>query len=155
MKGFTIFWRIVAVIAFAAAVGVTILIISTLILRTDYKETAYEINQAAAAHLNDAVISRDGTSLPATADVIDYYDRVLLDSTTVVFSSDDAAENEQTIRLDLGNRSLSFTGLEDGSAILVRWTTPDGRKIFRVRSQTTFMQLTAYYTNYEKRTMSS
>ncbi|MBO7711448.1 MAG: hypothetical protein J6S83_13345, partial [Lachnospiraceae bacterium] len=70
---------------------------------------------------------------------------------TAVFSKKQVPETEETIMLDFGTQQLCFTGLDDGSAIAVSWKDPSGERHYIVRSSTTFMQLSAYYTNCRRK----
>lgn len=151
LKPMSIFFRVIAVIAIGAAIGVTIFFIYTLMLRTDYKETMLEVNDKVVKYEDSAMIRQGGESLPASPAVVNWYDSFLLSSNTVVYSRDAAEQNEKTIWLILGDSSLAFTGVENDSAIHILWCTPGGEKSFRVRSTTSFNQMEAYFKNYKRR----
>lgn len=141
-----------AVLAFAVTVSVMLFFIYILVLRTGYRSAALEINDAILSG-SRTTISRGDETLPASAEVMDYYNRFLLDKYTIVYSRKAAAVTEDSIILGIGNSQLAFTGLEDGTAIAVKWETPVGEKNYVVRSQITFMQLSAYYENYKRRSL--
>ena len=146
-----IVFPIVIAAVLAATIGVVVFFVYTLTLRNDYKETAMQINQAAAAYQERAFIRQGETRIPATADAVNFYDSFLLDGNTAVYSREAAELTEKTIWLEMGDKSLAFTGLEDGSAVYVLWRASAEEKGFRVRSKTTFMQLEAYFQNYARR----
>ena len=54
---------------------------------------------------------------------------------------------EESIILDFGETKLTYTGMEDGSAISIGWETPSHEKHYIVRSSTSFMQLSSYFAN--------
>ena len=147
--------HVIAAAAICAAVGVTIFFIWTLHIRTDYKDTALEINLVLKDYQDRALIGQGGEYLPATSQVVNWYDIFLLDENTGVYSRKEEPVNDKTIYLVCGENTLSFTGFEDGSAIQVVWDTPDTHKSFRVRSLTTFRQLEAYYSNFRRKSLSS
>lgn len=150
MKLSSIFLRIAAVVVFVAAAGVISLLVYSLVLRTDYKNTALEIDNTVMNNMGHTSVSdEDGTyDVPDT--VADFYNRFLLDPGTVVYSRKSAGQTDQTITLVFQNEKLSFTGLEDGTIVQILWKTPEGEKNFRVRSLTNFRQLRAYWDNYKK-----
>ena len=82
---------------------------------------------------------------------MDYYNKFLLDGNTLVYSRKDAPKTEKTIILELGSDKLSFTGLENGTAIVVHWDSGTEHKVFRVRSQITFSHLEAYFENCKRK----
>ena len=144
MKG-RILLIIIAAAALISAIGVTIFLIYTLALRTDYKETAIQINDVILANQGRAVIRVGDKEAPADAGVTDYYNKFLLDKNTAVYSRKKAVPSDDTaIVLEFGQYSLSFEKLEDGSATLITWNTPEKQKQFCVRSQLTFRNLQAY-----------
>ena len=143
-----------AVVAFAVTASVIIFFIYILVLRTGYRSAALEINDAVLSE-SSATISRGDETFPASPGVVDYYNRFLLDKYTIVFSRKAAALTDDSIILDIGKNELSYTGLEDGTAIAVKWKTPEKEKNFVVRSQITFMQLSAYYENYRRKNLQS
>lgn len=151
MKPSSLLAKLIAAAAFAAAAGAIAFTVYVLALRTDYKETALEINDAILAAGKQAAISRGGETFKASGDVTDYYNRFLLDTYTQVYSRKSTQKTDDTITIELGENSLSYTGLEDGTAIGICWETPEKRKDFRVRSLTTFMQLGAFFDNYSRK----
>ena len=136
--------------ALAMALGVGIFFISTLILRTEYKNAALEMNEPFKQY-SSLTLRRGDEAFSVPTDQVEYYNMFLLDRNTVVFSKKQVPETAETITLDFGTQQLSFTGLEDGSAIAITWKTPSGEKHYIVRSNTTFMQLNAYYTNCRRK----
>ena len=90
-------------------------------------------------------------SFPVQSADIEYYDMFLLNQDTVVFSRKAATETDATIRIDFGTERLSFTGIDDGSAIALCWKTPENEKHYMVRSQMTFSQLNAFFINCSRK----
>jgi hypothetical protein len=132
-----------------SAIGVTAFFIYTLTLRTDYKETARQINDVILANRGQAVFRIGETEVPAGTDLTDYYNMFLQDPFTIVYSRKKALPSDDTvIVLEFGQYSLSFEKLEDGSATLITWITPEKQKQFCVRSQISFMMLRSYGENY-------
>lgn len=142
--------RLAVAAVFIVVACVSAFFLYTLVLRTDYKDTALEINKYAAQYKENTVISRGDVSGYATSDIVDFYDKFLLDTGTQVYSRESAPVTDETICLRFGDHTLSLTGLEDGSAIQILWTGDKGEKSFRVRSITSFMQLSAYFSNHEE-----
>ena len=141
---------IASVIAFAAAAAVIGFLVYTLILRTNFRADAMEINNTFLKK-GMVTVSRGEESFQFPAEELEYYDKFLLDRNTVVFSRRSVPETKDTIVLDFSKESLSFTGLEDGSAIALCRKTPDQEKHYIVRSSISFMQLSAYYTNCRRK----
>lgn len=151
MKGKILLYTIAAA-ALTAAVGVSAFLIYTMGLRTDYKETALQINDVILASRNRTVLRIGDDEAPADEKLVDYYDRFLLDPYTAVYSRKKAEPVDETkILLEFADSTLSFEKLEDGSAILITWTTPEKQKRFCVRSQQSFMALETYGRNYLKK----
>ena len=143
--------RILGAAALLITLGVIIFFAYTLILRNDYRAAALNINEAVLAGGDRITVSRGDTTLPADQRIVDYYNRFLLDGNTAVYSRIGAPLTDQSIRLSFPDGSaLTFTGLEDGSAIALCWATSQGQKQYRVRSSTTFMQLHAFFSNYQR-----
>lgn len=143
-----LFWPI-CIIGFGVIVAIVIWFISVLMMRTEYKDTALEINDAfLAAGPEGTTVSQGDITLPATQSLIDYYDRFLLEKSTIVFNKKQAEPDASSITLQCGDKTLRFTGLEDGTAINVCWITPEGEKYYTVRTQITFIQLNNYWKNY-------
>ncbi len=146
--------RIVALAALAAAIGAITFFTYTIVLRTDYKNTAIEINDAVLSFGGQTTIRQGNTQLDASAPIINYYDRFLLAPKTQAYSRKSIPENDHTISISLGPNRLSFTEGEDSWTTCILWETPEKQKSFCVRSQVTFIQLEAYFHNYEKRSTS-
>ena len=151
MKTLSLLKKLAVAAVIAAAAGAVIFLVYTLQLRTDYRETALQVNDAALAGLDNAKISRGDISFEVSREAVDYYNKFLLDAHTLVYSRKGTQENEKTIILKLGEAELSFTGLEDGSAIAVHWDSGAEQKVFRVRSQITFSHLEAYFENCRRK----
>ena len=141
---------ILCVIAFIMAVSVGVFFVYTLMLKTGYKDTALEINESFRTD-SIVTIARGDESLSLPVSYAEYYDVFLLDGSTVVFSRKPVLPTEETIRLDFGEEQLSFTGVDDGSAVAICWETPSDEKHYIVRSSTTFMQLSSYYKNLRRK----
>ena len=137
-------------IAIAMTLGVVGFFVYTLVLRTDYKETALVINESFRTK-STVTVRKGNESFSLPESYVEYYNMFLLDGNTVVFSRKAVPATEKTIILDFGKEQLSFTGLEDGTAIAVSWVTPTDEKHYIVRSKTTFMQLSAYYKNCQRK----
>lgn len=151
MKTFSALGKLIVILVIAAAVGVIAFFVYVLVLRTDYRETALEINEAMLASGSRATVSRGDTSLAASAELLDYYNRFFLEGQTLVYSRKSAEMTERTIVLEFGDYKVSFTGMEDGTSIGLHFDMPEGQKDFRVRSTITFMQLEAYFDNYVRK----
>ena len=141
---------LLCITAAAAAAAVGVFFIYTLILRSSYKTDALAINDAFRIH-TAATLSRGELSFPVQSADIEYYDMFLLNKDTVVFSRKSVPETDDSIRIDFGTQQLSFTGIEDGSAIALYWKTPENEKHYIVRSQMTFSQLNAFFTNCHRK----
>ena len=139
-------------LALAVCVGLIAFMAYSLQLRTEYRAACLEINEAIlATGPEEAQIGRSGERWPVNQQVLDFYNMRLLDEGTLVFSRRSADTDEQSIFLYLEGGTLSFTGLEDGSAIGIRWETPERTRTYTVRSVTSYMQYTAYLSNYVRR----
>ena len=141
--------RAALIMTYTIVLGITLSVLIfftyTLVLRTDYKSTALEINDAILSGCN-MTISRGEDTFPATQETADYYNRFLLLQTDA-FSRRSVPVTDKSIILRIGDNELSFTGLEDNSAIAVKWKTAADDKNYIVRSQITFLQLNAYFSN--------
>lgn len=141
---------LICITAAASGIAVGVFFIYTLILRSNYKKDALAINDAFRFHTT-ATLSRGDLSFPVQSADIEYYDMFLLNQDTVVFSRKAATETDATIRIDFGTERLSFTGIDDGSAIALCWKTPENEKHYIVRSQMTFSQLNAFFINCSRK----
>lgn len=142
----------IAAVALISAVGASAFLIYTLALRTDYKETALQINDAILESRDRTVLRIGEMEAPAGIEVVDYYDQFLLDPYTAVYSRKKAVPTDETgIVLEFDRCTLSFEKLEDGSAVLLTWITPEKQKQFCVRSMYSFMSMKAYGENYLKK----
>lgn len=140
-------------IALAVCAALVVFLVYTLALRTEYRKTCFAINDAIlAARGTEMTVERGGERWPLDEKTLAYYNQNLLERNTVVFDRRQAALNEKSILLYLGENRLSFTGLEDGSAINIRWETPEETRSYTVRSSmVTFSQYSAYLSNYVRR----
>ena len=122
-------------------------------LRTEYRAFCMEINDAIlATEPEEALVRRGDGEWPADRDLLDYYDIQLRDAKTVVFNRKAAEPDEKSIYLILHDGILCYTGMEDGSAVNLRWETDAGLRAYTVRSDNiSFMQLSAYLSNYARR----
>lgn len=141
---------LMSVIAFASAAAVVVFLVYTLMLRMNYRADVMDINQSFLKK-GTVTVSRGEESFTFPAEELEYYDKFLLDRNTTVFSRRSVPETKDTIVLDFGKETLSFTGLEDGSAIAICWKTQEHEKNYIVRTALTFMQLSAYYTNCRRK----
>ena len=149
-KGSRISFIVITCAAFGLAAAVIVFFVYTLRLRTIYRETAIEVNDAILA-ANDITLSCGSDTFEIAPAAVDYYNRFLLHGKTVVYSRKEVPETAQTIIVNISGSTLSFTGIDDGSAIAVKWKTPQDEKHFIVRSQITYMQLKAYFDNYKRK----
>ena len=141
-------------IAVGAAVALIVWFVSILRLRTEYREFCLEVNRVIlATPAKDRSIQQGDKSYPLSMDDLDYYNMLLLDRNVVVYSREDAEPTDSSIRIFLGDKSLIFTSVEkDGSAIALRWETPEGTRSYCVRSgQVSFMAMSAYFKNIARR----
>ncbi len=147
--------KLMLYISCAAAIlgvsAVAVFLIVTLTIRTNYKDMALRVNDAVLETYSQKYVEKNGERYPADDKLLNYYDKFLLDGNTAVFNSSSADETEKTIRLIMGDKTLALTPLEDGTAINIHWKTPDEDRSFTVRSQTSYMQLEAYLSNYINR----
>ena len=133
------------------AFSLFVFFIYILVLRSDYKSTALEINSAILM-ANDITISC-GDDVPVSANIsmIDYYDKFLLDRYTVVFGLKNIPVSADSIIICIGESKLSFTSLNDSTEIAIKWKTSNTEKNYIVRSQMSYFQLKAYYNNLQRR----
>ena len=145
-------FTICCVAAVGMAAAVIAFVIYVLVLRTDYKKTALEINEAfRTTAAENIVVGQGDAELPADAQLTEFYNKFLLYGKTVVFNRKKTEKNENTITFTIKDKQLSLTGVDDGSAIAVHWATPEKEAFYTVRAETTFQQLNAYFRNYKKR----
>lgn len=137
-------------VAIAAMLALIVFFVHTLSLRSDYRDTCMEINAAIlAVPAETCTAEQFGEVWPADDALLNFYDRWLLDRHVTAFSRKDAEPSESSITLGVGPNTLRLTGLEDGTAVALRWETPDGISTYTVRTTgVTFMQLSAYMQNY-------
>lgn len=137
---------LMGVIAVGSALAVAAFLIYTLILRTSFKADALEMNEAFRTH-DTVAVSCGGLSYQAPPGENEYYNMFLLNRNTAVFSRKAVPETDDTILIDFGPEKLSYTGMEDGTAIALCWKTAEKEKHYIVRSQMTFAQMNAYFMN--------
>ena len=138
--------------AVAMAAAVLIFIGYVLVLKTQFRRTAMEINDAIlAAPAEKVMLSQGETVFSLDKKASDYYNKFLMDEHTTVFNRKRSETNAKTITLTLDGNSLSFTGLEDGTAIALIWKTEEKTEYYTLRSQTTFLQMDAYFQNCRRR----
>ena len=141
-------------IAIGASLALIVWFISILRLRTEYREFCLEVNEAILATAEgDRRIGRGEESFPASREMVDYYDMLLLADGVTVISRDEATPDEHSIVLTLKGGRLILTNVEkDGSLINIRWETAEGVRSYNLRSsQISFMSISAYYSNYARR----
>ncbi len=124
-----------------------------LVLRTEYRAVCLEINDVILQTSPDELsISRGNETWPLDENTLEYYNIRLLDAKTVVYSRKDGEEDDRSIVIRLGTYRLSYTGIEDDSAIRIRWDGPSGHRCYLVRSDdVSFRQFGAYLSNYVRR----
>ena len=141
-------------IAVGSSLALIIWFISILQLRTEYRAFCFEINDVILATPGrDRTIGRGEESFPASQEIVDYYNMLLLGEGVTVISRDEVTPDERSIVLTLKDGKLSFTNVEkDGSLINIRWESERELRSYNVRSsQTSFMGVAAYYSNYARR----
>ena len=121
-----------------------------MILMTEYRETALQINESFRAE-GTLTLRQGEVSFSWPVSSAQYYDKFLSSDRTLVYSRRTVPEDEKTIVLDFGKERLSFTGLEDGSVIAVSWKTSSEEKHYLVRSDTSFIQLSSFFSNCRKK----
>ena len=140
------------VTAVMMAAAVIIFVGYVLLLRTQFRKTALEINdKILAAPTGKVMLSQGENVFPVDKKTADYYNKFLMNRYTTVFSRKRSEPDDKTIKLILDESSLSFIGLEDGSAIALIWKTEEKTEYYKVRSQTTFQQLEAYFQNCRRK----
>ena len=141
----------VAIGACAALIAFTVWILA---LRTEYKKACLEINDKMLASSEDqCFVVKEGKKYPLSMDAKNYYDQVLLEKKAVVYNRKPCEPDEKSIVLQLSDCTLSFTGMEDGTAFNLRWETPDKTRYYSVRSTNyTFTNLNSYLKNYLRKT---
>ena len=146
----TVLFYALSCLALAMTLAVGGFFVYTLALRTSYRAMALEINDAFLAGTS-VTVARGEDSFPVTPESVEYYNKFLLDRNTAVFGRKRAEPGDTGITLVLDGGQLTFTGADDGTAIAVRWSSPEKDKSYIVRSQYTFNQLTAYYLNLKRK----
>ena len=141
-------------IAVGASLALIIWFISILRLRTEYREFCLEVNDVILATDSDQRrIRRGEEEYPLSSEAMNYYDQLLLASGVTVVSREEVEPNNRSIVLILGENRLTFTNVEkDGSLINLRWEAPGETRSYHVRSsQTSFMSIASYFSNYARR----
>ena len=140
------------------AAGVCIALIAffvyTLSLRTEYRKVCLEINDhILTSPASSNFVLKGGMTYPLSDQILEYYNMALLGDNTVVFNRKECEPTAKSIVLVISECTLTFTGLEDGSAVNVRWDTPEDSRSYTLRSSSvSFMQMSAYMNNYLRRT---
>lgn len=149
-KGSFHWLTLLGAVALIAMVALIVFFVHTLSLRSDYRATCMEINDAILAVPAETCTAEQlGEVWPADSALLNFYDRWLLDDHVTAYSRKGAAPADSSIVLGIGRNTLCLTGLEDGTAVALRWETPDGVTTYTVRTTgVTFMQLSAYMQNY-------
>lgn len=141
-------------IAIGVCVALIAWFVSILRLRTEYREFCLDVNDVIlATPAKERFIQQGDVKLPLSMNDLDYYNMLLLDSTVVVISREDAEPKDSSIRISLGDNSLIYTSVEkDGSLIALRWETPEGTRSYFIRSgQVSFMAMSAYFKNLARK----
>ena len=145
-------FTVCCIAAFVMAAAVIAFVVYVLVLRTNYKKTALEINEAFRTTAPESVLVAQGdTQLPADRQVTEYYNKFLLYEKTVVFNRKKTEKTEKTISIIIKDCEFDLTGVEDGSAVAIRWKTPEKEEFYTVRTEVTFIQLDAYFQNYKRK----
>ncbi len=154
IKGYVIIAACVAAVAIALAViGY---FVYALHLCTSYKNDCKTLNQAIVGSPDTLQTVARGTDKPLkiTDQDLNYYASFLLDRQTVVAGRGGFEENEKTIVITLSGArfSLSDAGTDrETSTVGVHITIGDRDLSYRVLTKTTWMQLSAWYTNFRYR----
>ena len=90
---------IICAAALAMALGVGIFFIYTLVLRTEYKNAALDMNEPFRQSASVTLLRGD-ESFSVPTDQVEYYNTFLLDQNTTVFSKKQVPETEGTITLE-------------------------------------------------------
>jgi len=136
------------------ALGIAVVMIGFMVhilsLRSEYRSFCLEINDAVlASPAGSSSISRDGESAPLTDAALNYYDVFLLDEGTLVYNRRAAEPTDRSITISLPRKTLTFTPLDEGTAVNLRWETPEGVRSYSVRAAyITFEQLSSYLDTY-------
>ena len=146
----TVLFYALSCLALAMTLAVGGFFVYTLALRTSYRAMALEINDAFLVGTS-VTVARGEDSFPVTPESAEYYNEFLLDRNTAVFSRKRTEPDDASISLILDGGQLTFTGVDDGTAIAVRWSSPEKEENYIVRSQYTFTQLSAYYSNLKRK----
>ncbi len=138
-------------VALVSAVALIVYFTLILSLRTAYRKDALEINSALLS-ADSIVLSNGDERFEVSLKEAEYYNRFLLDRNTAVFSRKEKAEDDSTIVLEFSGCRLSYTKADrDGTAIAIRWHEPGlpsaKDRTYLIRTQTTYMQLKAYFKN--------
>ena len=141
-------------LAIGVCIALIIFIVWVLMLRTEYKQTCLEINDDILASTEDQrFILKDGEKYPLSFEVLDYYNQYLLDKKSMVYSRKTADPADSSIVLKIADKTLTITGIEDGSAVHLTWETPSETKHYKVRNENyTFRSLDSYMKNYLRKT---
>ena len=137
-------------IILGCAISVLAFFVYTLVLRTAFKATALEINDAILTCDDIAISCGDDNPVFVNIATVDYYDKFLFDRYTVVFAAKDIPVSANSIIIYVGEDELSFTSLSDSSEIAIKWKTTKTEKNYIVRSQISYLQLKAYYSNLKR-----
>lgn len=141
----------------ALAVGICLavigLLVYSMVIRTAYRSLCMEINDAIlAVSVEECSVGRNGETFPASAELLNYYDRFLLSEGTTAFNRRVIPADERTIVLAIGDNTLFLSGTDNNTAVNVCWVTADKTQSYTVRTEsTTFSQLASYYVNYKNR----
>ncbi len=140
-------------LAVGICLALIVFFVHILVLRTEYRAVCLEINDVILQTSPDELsVSRGGETWPLDENTLEYYNIRLLDASTVVYSRKDGEEDARSIVIFLGSYRLSYTGIEDDSAIRIRWDGPSGHRSYLVRSDdVSFRQFSAYLSNYVRR----
>ncbi len=141
-------------LAVGICAALIVFIVWILVLRTEYKKTCLEINDCILSSTEDQrFILKDGEKYPMSFEVLDYYNRYLLDKKSMVFSRKAVEPTDKSIVLKFSDNTLTFLGIDDETAVLLTWETPSEIKHYKVRNENyTFRSLNSYMKNYLRKT---
>ena len=149
----TVLLYIFGTLAIGICLALIIFFIWIMALRTEYKKTCLEINdRILSASEGMSFVMRNGEKYPLSSEAMNYFDQVLLDKKTGVYNRKPYEITDKSIVMEFSDCTLSFSGLEDGTAISIRWETPEKTRNYTIRSVNyTFINLNSYLTSYIRR----
>ena len=138
-------------VAFGSCLALISFFVHTLRLRTEYRKTAYEINESVLrADPEESFLTFRGDTVPLSKKALDYYDQVLLAENTMSASRKKTEPDTGSIILSFDGGTLTFTQTHpDGHSFCVCWEKEGVVKSYELTSgDITYMQMSSYATLY-------